>query len=80
MSQSDYFAKIAYQPKYFLGDRVFGYWNKIPFCGTVGNDNVIDATGPKVHIFVDLPIMLTGKIYTVIVVKHKDIKKLVEIK
>jgi hypothetical protein len=37
-NQTDYFEKIGYKPKYHIGDRVFGYWNKIPFVGTVGND------------------------------------------
>ena len=40
-SLAEYFEKNRYKPKYFLGDRVFGYWNKIPFIGTVGNDTVI---------------------------------------
>lgn len=80
MSQTDYFNNIAYQPKYFIGDRVFGYWNRIPFCGTIGNDGTVDASGPKVTVFPDLPIKFTNKFYCVIVVKHKDIKKLVEMK
>lgn len=74
---ADYFARNAYKPKYFLGDRVFGKWNKIPFIGTVGNDTVIsELEGPRISIHLDLPIVLTGKTHTVIIVKHKDIKPL----
>lgn len=74
---ADYFARNAYKPKYFLGDRVFGRWNKIPFIGTVGNDTVIsEIEGPRISIHLDLPIVLTGKMHTVIIVKHKDVKPL----
>ena len=74
---SDYFERDAYRPKYFLGDRVFGYWNKIPFVGSVGNDSVISLEqGPRISVLVDLPIWYDEKIYNVIIVKHKDIKLL----
>lgn len=74
---SDYFEKKAYKPKYFLGDRVFGKWNKIPFIGTVGNDTIIsDIEGPRISIFLDLPIKFEDRILSVIIVKHKDIKPL----
>lgn len=74
---AEYFARNAYKPKYFLGDRVFGKWNKVPFIGTVGNDTVIsEIEGPRISVHLDLPIILTGKSHTVIIVKHKDIKPL----
>lgn len=74
---AEYFARNAYKPKYFLGDRVFGKWNKVPFIGTVGNDTVIsEIEGPRISIHLDLPIILTGNVHTVIIVKHKDIKPL----
>lgn len=74
---SDYFEKNAYKPKYTIGDRVFGHWNKIPFIGTVGNDTLISQLeGPRITINVDLPILHESKIYNIIVVKHKDIKPL----
>lgn len=76
---SDYFERNAYKPKYFLGDRIFGYWNKIPFIGTVGNDTVISLDeGPRISVQLDLPISLTGKLHYVIIVKHKDVKPLKE--
>ena len=78
-SQTDYFNRIGYKPKYQIGDRVFGHWNKIPFVGTVGNDTVIsEIEGPRISIHLDLPISLTGRIHSVIIVKHTDIKLLKE--
>ena len=76
-NQTDYFNRIGYKPKYHLGDRVFGYWNKIPFIGSVGNDTVIsELEGPRITIQLDLPIKLQNKINNIVVVKHKDIKPL----
>lgn len=76
-NQTDYFERIGYKPKYFLGDRVFGKWNKIPFIGTVGNDRMInELDGPEITIQLDLPIRLNGQNHTIIIVKHKDIKLL----
>ena len=79
-NQTEYFERNAYKPVYFIGDRVFGYWNKIPFIGTVGNDRVIDNTGPQITIQLDLPIKYKDEIKNIIIVKHKDIKLLKEIK
>ena len=76
-SQTDYFNRIGYKPKYYLGDRVFGYWNKIPFIGSAGNDTVIsELEGPRITIHLDLPIKFQNKINNIVVVKHKDIKPL----
>lgn len=74
-NQTDYFERIGYKPKWYLGDRVFGYWNKIPFVGSVGNDTVInEIEGPRISVYLDLPIKFDNKVYNVIIVKHKDIK------
>jgi len=74
-SQTDYFERTGYRPKYFLGDRVFGHWNKIPFVGTVGNDTLIsDLEGPRITIHLDLPIKYQDTWHNVVVVKHRDIK------
>ena len=74
-SQTDYFERIGYRPKYFLGDRVFGHWNKIPFVGTVGNDTLIsEIEGPRITIHLDLPIKYQDTWHNVVVVKHQDIK------
>jgi len=74
-TQTDYFNRIGYQPKYHLGDRVFGKWNKIPFVGTVGNDRQLnERDGPEITIHLDLPIKYKDVIYNFIIVKHKDIK------
>jgi hypothetical protein len=76
-NQTDYFERIGYRPKYWIGDRVFGKWNKIPFIGTVGNDTKInDIEGPRISIHLDLPIKFNDNIHRVIIVKHTDIKKL----
>lgn len=74
-SLKEYFQKNRYQAKYDLGDRVFGRWNKIPFVGTVGNDTLIsEEEGPRISVQLDLPIKFNDKVYTVIIVKHKDVK------
>ena len=75
-TQTEYFERIGYRPKYWIGDRVFGKWNKIPFVGTVGNDTVIDNSGPRISIHLDLPIKYEGVIHNIIIVKHRDISKL----
>lgn len=76
-SQTDYFNKIGYKHTYDIGDRVFGHYGKIPFVGSVGNDRLINHTdGPEVTIHLDLPIKIDGIIRNVIIVKHKDIKRL----
>lgn len=75
-TQTDYFNRIGYKPKYFIGDRVFGRWNKIPFIGTVGNDRMIDGVNPEITIHLDLPIKYNDEVKNFIIVKHKDVKKL----
>ena len=71
---ADYFDKIAYKPKWFIGDRVFGKWNKIPFIGTVGNDSCPDGVTPRVSVHLDLPVKYKDKVYNILFVEHKDIK------
>ena len=75
-TQTDYFERIGYKPKYFIGDRVIGKFSGIPFIGTVGNDRVIDNTGPQIVVHVDLPIKIDNTYRSVIIVKHKDLKRL----
>jgi hypothetical protein len=77
-TQTEYFERIGYRPKYWIGDRVFGHWNKIPFVGTVGNDTVIDNSGPRISIHLDLPIKINNVVHNIIIVKHRDISKLKE--
>lgn len=78
---TDYFQKSPYEPTYYIGDRVFGKWNKIPFVATVGNDrNKVGSEEPEVVVHLDLPMQYKGEIINILVVKHKDIKPLVEIK
>ena len=79
-NQTDYFERIGYKSKYHIGDRVFGYWNKIPFVGTVGTDRLInEITGPEITIHLDLPMRLTKGLTSFIIVKHKDIKQTLKV-
>lgn len=74
-NQSDYFNRIGYQPKYHIGDRITGKWNKIPFVGTVGNDRQLnERDGPEITVHLDLPIRFEENTYSFIIVKHKDVK------
>lgn len=74
---AEYFELNGYRPKYFIGDRVFGHYQKIPFIGTVGNDTVIsEAEGPRVSVQLDLPMQAKDGIRSIIIVKHKDIRPL----
>jgi hypothetical protein len=77
MTLTEYFAQNRYHAKYEFGERVFGHWNKIPFIGSVGNDTLVsELEGPRLSIHLDLPIMYENEVRTVIIVKHKDVKKL----
>jgi hypothetical protein len=77
-SLAEYFENNRPRAVWFIGDRVFGRWNKIPFIGTVGCDNMVNETeGSRVSIHLDLPIKHQDKVYNIIFVKQKDIKKLV---
>jgi len=40
-NQAEYFKENRHVAKYEFGERIFGYWNSIPFVGTIGNDTVI---------------------------------------
>ena len=76
-NQTDYFNQIGYKPKYFIGDRVFGHYQKIPFIGTVGNDTMIsEIEGPHISVQLDLPMKTKDGIRSIIIVKHKDIRPL----
>lgn len=75
MNLAEYFAANRYKSKYNIGDRLIGKWHGIPFIGSVGNDTVIsEIEGPRISIHLDLPIKYQDQIYTVIFVKHKDVK------
>lgn len=60
------------KPKYNSGDKVFGYWNKIPFVGSV-----VREIAPLVMIHADLPIKCEGAVHNIISPRLKDIKRLV---
>ena len=78
-NQTEYFQRIGYRPKYIIGDRVFGYWNKIPFAGIVGNDTLISPMeGPRISIHLYLPIKYEGVVKNVVIVKHQDVRRMKE--
>ena len=75
---AEYFADNRYKPKWFIGDRVSGKYNGIPFIGTVGNDTVIsEIIGPQVSVHLDLPMKIDKVYKTLIIVKPKDLKRLI---
>lgn len=75
VSLAEWFGNNRYKAKYQIGDRVFGYYKKIPFIGSVGNDSLVsEEEGPRVSIHLDLPIKVDNTIKSLIIVKHKDIK------
>lgn len=74
---AEYFDKVCYKPTWFIGDRVFGRYKKIPFIGTVGNDTLInEIEGPRVTVHLDLPMKVDKEYKFLIIVKPKDIKRL----
>lgn len=74
-SLAEYFSENRYKAKWLIGDRVEGKWNGIPFVGSVGNDNLVsEEEGPKVSVFLDLPILYKEKVYDIITVKPKELK------
>lgn len=77
MNLAEYFAKNRYRSVYSIGDRLTGEWRGIPFVGSVGNDTVIsEIEGPRISIHVDLPIKHDDEWYTVIFVKHSEVRPL----
>lgn len=77
-NQTDYFERIGYKPTWFIGDRVQGRWNRIPFRGTVGNDTQINLIeGPRVSVHLDLPIKHDGRVHNLIFVKPNELKEFV---
>lgn len=75
-----YFDTVTYKPTYFLGDRVSGYHEGIPFTGSVYIDSqaYVDRE-PKVMIHLYLPIKMDGKWVSIITTTHDKIKPLVSI-
>ena len=69
-----YFESVTYKPKYYLGDRVRGKYNNVPFAGSVAIDNMIDTDeGPFIIVQLDLPINIGTAFVNMIKVTHKDL-------
>jgi hypothetical protein len=74
---AEYFAEHRPKPKYNVGDRVEGIYQKIPYVGTVYTDNMRnELEGPMVSIHLDLPIKIDKTWHNFIRVKYKEIKGL----
>lgn len=74
---AEYFEKVCYKPTWLIGDRVYGKYSKIPFVGTVGNDTLVsELEGPRVSVHLDLPMKVDKEYKTLIIVKPKDLKRL----
>lgn len=74
---AEYFEKVTYKPRWFIGDRVFGKYEKIPFVGTVGNDTLVSLEeGPRVSVQLDLPLLINEQYRRVIFVKPTQLKRL----
>jgi hypothetical protein len=76
-SLAEYFEANRPKPKYHVGDRVEGTYQKIPYVGTVYTDNMrSELEGPMVSVHLDLPMKIDKTWHTIIRVKYKDIKGL----
>lgn len=58
-------------PKYNYGDRVFGFWNKVPFAGSV-----IREAEKVVLVQTDLPLRYNEATHNILSVAQKDVKLL----
>ena len=71
---AEYFeSQNTFKPKYQMGDRVFGKWNKIPFIASVLRE---EEYGILVQ--ADLPIKHKNSYRTILTVERKDVKLLKE--
>ena len=76
MTLAEYFSQNRYQSVYSLGDRVEGKYKKIPFVGSVGTDSIRNETEePHVTVTLDLPLKIGEKIYNILRVPTKSVKK-----
>jgi hypothetical protein len=73
---ADYFEKRdAEMPKakFHIGDRIFGFWNKIPVAGSV-----LREVNREVLVQTDLPVKSKNGYYTILTLNQKDVKLLKE--
>ena len=72
---AEYFAENRPKARYHIGDRVEGFFKKIPWVGTVGSDTMRSETeGPMVSVHLDLPFKVDGIVYQHIRVKYKELR------
>jgi len=73
-----YFDTVTYKPTYFLGDRVYGHHEGIPFTGSVYIDSKVYVDSPpRVMVHLYLPIKINGEWVSIITTSHDKIKPLV---
>lgn len=76
-TETDYFEKTRPKPVWLIGDRVFGRWNDIPFIGTVAVDHVVsEIEGPRVSIFLDLPVFFEDAWHRMVTLKQDQLTRL----
>jgi hypothetical protein len=74
VNQTEYFASIAYQPKYKIGARIRGTYQGIPIRGSVFNDTLVCLDdGPYVTVHLDLPVQVAGKLLSVVKCSHDQV-------
>lgn len=75
MNLAEYFKANRYQPKYQIGDRVEGYYQKCLFVGSVGTDSIRSPDEePHVTVTLDLPLMIDRKVHHVLRVPTKSVR------
>lgn len=75
MNVAEYFKKSRPAPKFSIGDRVFGKYNGILVRGSVGNDRMVsEEEGPVVTVHLDLPLVVDGKVRSILQFKQNELK------
>jgi len=76
MNLAEYFEKNRPKGSFILGDRVFGYYEGIPFVGTTGFEGMrSEDEGLMVCVMLDLPIKLDDRIINIIRVKSDTLTR-----
>lgn len=75
MSLAKYFERNRPMPKFFIGDKVFGYYDGVLIRGTVGNDRMVsDEEGSVVSVHLHLPLIVDGEVRSILQFKQDELK------
>lgn len=75
VTYAEYFDLNLPAPKFLIGQRVQGKYNKIPIRGTVLVEHTInDEDGAQVKVWLDLPIKIKGRYVNIIVCNPNNLK------